>query len=336
MKDFCPNCNEITSLEVVQNKEKFFIKKEEIEVNATLMKCQKCEELFENGQQELSNYSLAADAYRVKHKLLTTVDIKAIREKYGMSQRLLCRLFVWSPSLVCQYENGKIQDNAHNDLLEMIKSPWSMCNYYRNHKDRLIDKEAEKMFAYIKPLLEAEEFDKQILALEQKYRSEELIFTGKKYFKFNKTNFLIQFIASIVDDLYKTKLFKILYYIDFYNYKCHGESITGIPYCKLPRGPVPNDYQKFLSVLSITKELKVESWFEGEFEKLHISSLVQPNLKCFSKNEIATIKSVVEYLRGFTAKQISDFSHEEDGYQLTDDNMPIDYKFAEKLKLKFD
>ena len=336
MKDFCPICNDVTSLEEVQIKEKHFIKKEEFIIHATLLKCEKCGESFENGQLEVSNYLLAADVYRKAHELLTTEEIVGIREKYGLSQRLLCRLFDWSPSLLCQYENGKIQDSAHNDLLEMIKSPWSMCKYYLRHKNRLNEKEAKSLFATIKPLLEVEEHEEQISTLISSYEGFKQEFTGRKYFNLDKTVSLVQYIASKVDGLYKTKLFKILFYVDFYYYKKNRESVTGIPYCKLPFGPVPDDYQKFLRVLSFSNKIAVESQFDGELEKVRISNLVKPNLQCFNKNEIHIIKQVTDRLRGIAADKISYISHDEDGYILTNDWEPIDYKYADSLKLSFD
>jgi uncharacterized phage-associated protein len=37
----------------------------------------------------------------------------------------------------------------------------------------------------------------------------------------------------------KTKLFKLLYFLDFEHFKMTGRSVTGLTYCAWPKGPVP-------------------------------------------------------------------------------------------------
>ena len=207
-----------------------------------------------------------------------------------------------------------------------------MCKYYVNHKDRLKENEAKNLFAKIKPLLEAEENEEQINSLISSYEEFDKKFTGKNYFNYGKTISLVQYVASKVDDLFQTKLFKLLFYIDFYNYKQYNKSITGIPYCKFKFGPVPDDYEKFIRVLRYSDNLKVEDIFDDESTKVHICSSKEVELNCFTAEEVEVIKKVTTFLKKYNAKQLSDLSHEEDAYQLTADRQFIDYKFAESLK----
>jgi hypothetical protein len=39
----------------------------------------------------------------------------------------------------------------------------------------------------------------------------------------------------------RTKLMKLLYYVDFDHYERHGRTVTGAAYRKLPHGPVPQE-----------------------------------------------------------------------------------------------
>ena len=51
------------------------------------------------------------------------------------------------------------------------------------------------------------------------------------------------------DAYLKTKLAKLLWLSDFCHYAKHGESITGLVYCRLPYGPTPDQYYLLLGFL---------------------------------------------------------------------------------------
>src|SRR5712672_1692203 len=44
----------------------------------------------------------------------------------------------------------------------------------------------------------------------------------------------------------RTKLMKLLYFVDFDHYEKYGESVTGAVYRKLPHGPYPKDEEKLI------------------------------------------------------------------------------------------
>ncbi|MCI0487601.1 MAG: SocA family protein [Blastocatellia bacterium] len=51
----------------------------------------------------------------------------------------------------------------------------------------------------------------------------------------------IVFFCKNTSSCYKTKLFKLLYFLDFEHYKETGRSVTGLDYYAWPKGPVPAD-----------------------------------------------------------------------------------------------
>ena len=93
------------------------------------MVCTVCgEELF---NEELDSATLinAYNEYRRKHKLLLPEEIRKIREQYGLSQRSFAKLLNWGDKTIRRYENGAVQDRAHNSLLLFLREPENMRTY---------------------------------------------------------------------------------------------------------------------------------------------------------------------------------------------------------------
>ena len=67
---------------------------------------------FETGSMTNKNLLNARNAYRVKHGLLTSDEIVAIRESYGLSQVDLAKLLGWGEATISRYESKAIQDEA--------------------------------------------------------------------------------------------------------------------------------------------------------------------------------------------------------------------------------
>lgn len=117
MRKYCEQCGKETETKVVSKRESYNVCGELIEVDAQVLVCSECgEEFF---CEELDNATLvsAYNEYRRKHKLLLPEEIRKIREQYGLSQRSFAKLLNWGDKTICRYENGSIQDKAHNSIL---------------------------------------------------------------------------------------------------------------------------------------------------------------------------------------------------------------------------
>ena len=73
---------------------------------------------FATGKMENNNLLNARNAYRKSHGLLTSDQIVAIREMYGLSQVDLARLLGWGEATISRYESKAIQDEAYDNILE--------------------------------------------------------------------------------------------------------------------------------------------------------------------------------------------------------------------------
>lgn len=126
MMEYCEKCEKEVETKIIIRKETFNVCGKDIAVDAQILTCGNCgEELF---CEELDSIALisAYNKYRRRHKLLLPDEIKKIREQYGLSQRGFAKLLNWGDKTICRYENGSLQDKAHNSLLLFLKNPKNM------------------------------------------------------------------------------------------------------------------------------------------------------------------------------------------------------------------
>ena len=307
-KNYCPTCDSYTKTTVVSKKESFNVKGEDIKIESSVLVCDTCkEDIFDEILDE-RNLELAYTAYRKKHNLLSPVKIKEIREKYGLSQRALSRLLGWGEITVHRYESGAIQDAPHNDILRFILNPENMLEIYKYNNQLLSSNVRVSLKKRIDELINNETEPRlmdRYLSANKKIDE----FSGYKEFDLEKMiNIILCVINNYKKGVYKTKINKLLWYIDFVYFKKFSVSISGSTYIHFQYGPVPENYEIFQTVASCDTEN-------------------------FSKSEIETMDFVINYFKNYNCNEISQFSHKEKAYKNTTDNEMISYNYASELSL---
>ena len=118
----CFSCMEEHEIEIVEVEETDTFKGESVTFNAIYEYCVNADEYSETEELMRSNSLAQKDAYRNKVGLLTSNEIKRIREKYMISQKEFSEVLGWSPATIIRYENHQVQDRAHDDILRKIDS----------------------------------------------------------------------------------------------------------------------------------------------------------------------------------------------------------------------
>ena len=153
----CFNCMEVHTVKYVQIEETITFKNESIHYLAEYEFCDNAESYSENEEQLKINNLALKDAYRVKMGLLTSSDIKRIRDKYKISQKEFSEVLGWGAATIIRYENSQVQDRAHDDILRKIDAdpawfiemltrakenitPKLFMNYYKRAKENLTKK----------------------------------------------------------------------------------------------------------------------------------------------------------------------------------------------------
>jgi putative zinc finger/helix-turn-helix YgiT family protein len=152
MKKYCEECGREVETKIITQNEVYDVCGEKIEVEAQVLVCAECGEDFYS--EELDNATLirAYNEYRRRHKLLLPEEIKKIREQYGLSQRGFAKLLNWGDKTICRYENGSIQDKAHNSLLLFLREPENMRTYLTENEISLDEKQKSRLLEIVEKL----------------------------------------------------------------------------------------------------------------------------------------------------------------------------------------
>ncbi len=161
------------------------------------------------------------------------------------------------------------------------------------------------------------------------------VFSGYKRFELEKFFEAIKFFC-FQDRVFKTKLMKLLFYADFSHFKKYSVSITGARYARLPYGPVPDQFEKWLAFLTLddTSVRNEEEWTNDCPGEVYVCD-ISPTLAIFSPSELRILAAVKENFQRYTAKRISEISHNESGYQQTENARLIPYSYAEELSVDY-
>lgn len=128
----------------------------------------------------------------------------------------------------------------------------------------------------------------------------------------------------------RTKLMKLLYYVDFDHYTAHGRPVTGATYRKLPHGPYPKDAEKLIQKMSkagLLHEVEVKHKKFTQRRLLTLKGKFDPAM--FSGTEMQTLERVAAEWADATAQEIEAATHREAPWAGTADGKKIDYEMAE-------
>lgn len=332
MKGICPVCEKETELEFVNRTEDITVRGESIPVRAEYFKCKECGSEFEDPQSAYDPLEIAYREYRTRHGMVQPEEIKQFRERFGLTQLELSNLLGLGGATLSRYENGALQDEAHNTMLSLAMQPENLFDLIEEKPLVLSDEKRKRILSLLKEI--KEEHEKSFLSIYESYFGSYPadILSGYQPLNVSKLLNAIVFLCKSTE-LPKTKLNKLLFYADFKHFKDYSISITGVRYAHLPHGPVPDKYNYYMATLEDEKSIFIDERefpnYTGEF----LTSTREPDLSIFSTTELKTLALVKEFFEKYTAKDIRNFSHNERGYQVTRDGELISYEYAQFLQI---
>lgn len=152
----------------------------------------------------------------------------------------------------------------------------------------------------------------------------------------NKLINAVLYFAKNTRYLGKTKLMKLLFFLDFKHFQETAKSVTNLEYFAWERGPVPKDFFFELSNSNQPEDLKkvinvCKVADDSDFRAIIAKG--KPDLRYFSKREFRILSEIAETYRDVKADDISEISHlENEPWDQTlrqkGDNHHIDYLLA--------
>jgi transcriptional regulator with XRE-family HTH domain len=125
----------------------------------------------------------------------------------------------------------------------------------------------------------------------------------------------------------ETVLYKLLYFIDFDYYEKYEEQLIGATYIKNHFGPTPIEFKKLVETMVENNELEVikSKYFKHEQKKY--LAVREPDLsKLVSARELEHINEVINRLSDKNASELSEYSHQDVPWIVTEEGKPIDYE----------
>lgn len=333
MMDYCEVCGREVETKIITQKEIFNVCGEAIEVDAQVMVCAECgEELF---NEELDSATLinAYNEYRRRHKLLLPEEIRRIREQYGLSQRSFAKLLNWGDKTIRRYENGAVQDRAHNSLLLFLREPENMRTYLTENEVALDEKQISRLLETVEKLEQDTDFRVGRRYFDLFFSRVPCEENGFKGFDYEKLCAMVLFFAHKSAGLLKTKLMKLLNYSDMIFYKENGLSISGLKYAHLPYGPVPDNFDMILGKMAADHIAHIEVFYDGSYENHQVIPECDVPEGTLSDEEIEVLNRIYEKFKNFGSAEISNYSHREKGYNATKTGQIISYAYAMDIQL---
>ena len=334
---FCRNCEEYTDVTLGMEEEVYNVRGEPIEIEAEVAICQKCGARIFDEERDSRNLEVAYGRYREKHNLLLPDEIRRTREKYVLSQRALSRLLGWGEITIHRYENGAIQDKAHDSTLRLIEDPRNMQILFEANRSKLPSYTVARLEKSIAGFLQENREHSFHISLERLVSHPYSDLTsGYKEYDLDKLENMILYLVKRLDGEFITKLNKMLWYCDFLHFKGTSVSITGAQYVHLQYGPVPSGYDFIIGMMQRERLLdKKEIIFDTREDVVgeKLIALVKPDEGMFSEEEVQIMNFVTDTFRNYTATSIKNKSHKEAAYVKSEDGEIISYEYAKELSL---
>jgi len=329
MERFCPNCgvdNAITRSVVT---EALDVRGEIISVEVAYYKCDACGIEYEDPNSDIKPVETAYRKYREIHGMVTPEEIIDIRKSYNLSQKELSMILGWGGATLSRYENGSLQDEAHDRMLHMVMKPENLFELIERNPDNISKRKLENIISKIKADINAS-CERYFVLTDMLHKPD--ISSGWMKLNIEKLKNVILFFCQ--EGTYKTSINKLLFYVDFKYFKDQGLSITGSRYAHLTYGPVIDNFQHLLAMMVETDcSLDLTEVLAGEYIAQVFTSVEETDMSFFSGKEIEIMEYVKKELGNFGSKQIADFSHDEEGYKQTFDGEYISYEFAATLQI---
>lgn len=336
MREYCPYCRKEVDYKIEKRDIKEF---RGIEINTyeNVAVCNEChQDLYVNEIEEKNNERIY-ELYREKANIIKPQDIVNLREKYNISQRELTAILGFGKMTINRYERGGVPTKSQSDYIKLLidndsKFIEKVKEAYKNGS--INDKTYEKI---VSTNLENEISKDDIQDMYRRVINNSLelkpsIFNGYKSFDLELVENIISYISSKVSNLTITSLNKYLWFIDILSFNQRGVSITGLTYQKQQYGPTIID-QRYKEI-SLLDDKYIRNDYEDENgTRTIITSNKNFDLSKLKESEIEIINKIIKLLKNKNVTDISNMSHEEEGWKKTKKFDEISFEYAMNLTI---
>ena len=277
-------------------------------------RCEDSGEQFTTDELDAANENQVYNAYREMHGYPFPDEIKQLRHRYGVSASMMSEIMGFGANQWRHYEVGKVPSESNAKAIMAIRNESVFRDFLESSRLSIGDK------AYVRIK------DRIFGEYDRPHRP--TVYNGYISYSPVKAAEVTKYFCSCLDGVFVTKMNKLLFYSDFIKYKRDGFGLTGLEYRAITYGPVPRDYGEIYSKAEgIDMD---EHIYPNGTSGILLRTNEKPNMTVFSETEKEILQEVCERFRYYSAGEISEQSHKENGWQKcfpTNSYIPYHYAF---------
>ncbi|WP_352423916.1 type II toxin-antitoxin system antitoxin SocA domain-containing protein [Proteiniphilum sp.] len=292
-----------------KERKEFEFRKSKFEIIYHYYVCEDTKEEFTDTQIDELNLVQVYNQYREKEGIPFPPEIRGIRQKYGISAAKMSLILGFGTNMYAKYEAGEMPSISNGRMIKSCDDVNTFKNYVFNCAD-INEKDRSKILKNIHIVAPYDKFTEDWLTkmlFDWNNSGKE---SGYTSLSLDKAKQVVLYFAGLCRP-FTTKMNKLLFYSDFLHYKRFGNSITGLNYIAIAKGPVPKRYSTLYDQTeTICKEEII--FFNGNSgEQLAPQKDSVFDRTLFSKSEISILEEVGAKLKDIKTNDIVTLSHQE-------------------------
>ncbi len=234
--------------------------------------------------------------------------LRKLREEHGINQEDLAKILGLDRTALSLIEN----DKRSLKVEQLVK----ISQFMNISTDELLNLEASAEVV----------FERETNALVGEKPSMRISVPAKNLKKFKEVLLYVLSKVGAKPNVGETVLYKLLYFIDFNFYEKYEEQLMGATYIKNTYGPTPLEFKEIVKQMIAENELElVKSQYFQRDQKKYLPRR-ESDLSLLSAIEIKSIDDVLHKLGSMNASAISEYSHKDVPWMVTNSKEIIDYE----------
>ena len=197
-------------------------------------------------------------------------------------------------------------------MIRSIMNPKVMLEMVESSKNELSVSEYEKIISKVQAIIASSETYKM-----EQYETRRIFTTlrgadnGYAQLSLSRLKNIMLYILNRCDEVWCTKMNKLLFYTDFMSYRERGMAMSGLSYRAIDFGPVPERWDR---VYSEFPEVRQELRQVGDFVGSVLIASAEPDYTMFTDAELKVLDTICTHFSKMSSREISRISHDEDAW----------------------
>lgn len=274
--------------------------------------CEDSGEQFTDDESDTAGFVQVTNQYRAKYGIPYTDEIIAVRQRYRISAAKMSLILGIGVNQYRLYEQGEVPSVSNGRMIRSIMNPKVMLEMVESSKNELSESEYEKIISKVQAIIASSEAYKM-----EQYETKRIFNTsrgadnGYAQLSLNRLKNIMLYILNRCDEVWCTKMNKLLFYTDFMSYRERGMAMTGLSYRAIDFGPVPERWDR---VYSEFPEVRQELRQVGDFVGSVLIASAEAANTMFTDAELKVLDAICTHFGKITSREISRISHDEEAW----------------------